>query len=150
MSDTPHEQHDRELAETGQELIELARRTIDAVTDAPDGGDGMHTMGAAVPAADGTMHVGVNFYHFTGGPCAELVALAAARAAGAVDPQVVVAVGNQGARNQEPVRAVPPGDGRQLSAAARHRPERGRGAQHRHWRAVATILRLGGRTGLSA
>lgn len=42
------------------------------------------------------MHAGVNFCHFTGGSCAELVALGAARAAGAVDPQAVVAVGNQG------------------------------------------------------
>ncbi|UTT40877.1 cytidine deaminase [Glutamicibacter mishrai] len=96
MKSTPHELHCRELAEAEVELVELARRTIEAVTDAPDGGDGMHTMGAAVLAADGTMHAGVNFYHFTGGPCAELVALGAARAAGAVDPQVVVAVGNQG------------------------------------------------------
>lgn len=96
MNSTPHELHYRELAETDHELIELARRTIEAVTDAPHGGDGMHTMGAAALAADGTMHIGVNFYHFTGGPCTELVALGAARAAGAVDPQTVVAVGNQG------------------------------------------------------
>ncbi|MGH3652614.1 cytidine deaminase family protein [Glutamicibacter sp.] len=96
MNGTPHQAQYRELADAEEELVGLARRTIEAATDAPDGGDGVHTMGAAVLAADGTMHAGVNFYHFTGGPCAELVAFGAARAAGAVNPQVVVAVGNQG------------------------------------------------------
>ena len=33
-------------------------------------------MGAAVRASDGRMFPGVNLFHFTGGPCAELVALA--------------------------------------------------------------------------
>ncbi|MEF9980966.1 MAG: cytidine deaminase [Glutamicibacter sp.] len=96
MNGTPHRQQYRALADAEEELVELARRTIEAATDAPDGGDGVHTMGAAVLAADGAMHAGVNFYHFTGGPCAELVAFGASRAAGARDPQVVVAVGNQG------------------------------------------------------
>ncbi|WP_347039740.1 cytidine deaminase [Glutamicibacter halophytocola] len=96
MNATPHQLHYRELADDEKALVELARQIIEATTDAPDGGDGVHTMGAAVLAANGTMHAGVNFYHFTGGPCAELVAFGAARAAGAVDPQVVVAVGNEG------------------------------------------------------
>jgi cytidine deaminase len=39
---------------------------------------------------------GVNLYHFTGGPCAELVALGAARAQGARQLTHVVAVGNHG------------------------------------------------------
>jgi cytidine deaminase len=38
----------------------------------------------------------VNIYHFTGGPCAELVALGAARAAGATELTHIVAVGNHG------------------------------------------------------
>lgn len=96
MNSAPNQLHYRELADAEKELIERARQTIDASTDAPEGGDGMHTMGAAVLDANGTMHAGVNFYHFTGGPCAELVALGAARAAGALEPQAVVAVGNQG------------------------------------------------------
>lgn len=46
-------------------LIEVARSTSDAATDAgPDEG-GVHTMGAAVRAADGRTFVGVNLYHFT-------------------------------------------------------------------------------------
>ena len=77
-------------------LVELARRTIDAATDAGPGEDGVHTMGAAVRAADGRMFAGVNLYHFTGGPCAELVALGAARAGGATEITHVVAVGNHG------------------------------------------------------
>lgn len=79
-----------------RELVELARKTIDEATDAPIGGDGVHTMGAAVLDGNGTMYAGVNFYHFTGGPCAELVVLASARSAGGRDPRVIVAVGNEG------------------------------------------------------
>ena len=60
------------------ELVELARETIDASTDAGPNEDGAHTMGAAVRDADGRMFAGVNLFHFTGGPCAELVALGAA------------------------------------------------------------------------
>ncbi len=75
---------------------ELARSTIDANTDAGPDEDGVHTMGAAVRASDGRMFAGVNVYHFTGGPCAELVALGAARAGGARDITTIVAVGNHG------------------------------------------------------
>ena len=85
-----------------QALIDLARTTIDATTDAGPDEDGIHTMGAAVRTADGGMHAGVNLYHFTGGPCAELVALGAARAAGASEPTCIVAVGNHGRGVQSP------------------------------------------------
>jgi hypothetical protein len=44
----------RPLGDDDLELIELARRTIDAHTDATaEEPDGVHTMGAAVRAADG-------------------------------------------------------------------------------------------------
>ena len=86
----------RELTPDETELVELARRTIDATTDAGPDEDGVHTMGAAVRAADGRMFAGVNLYHFTGGPCAELVALGAARAGGATAITHIVAVGNHG------------------------------------------------------
>ena len=84
------------LSAIEQELIDLARETIDAATDAGPDEDGVHTMGAAVRCADGRMFAGVNLYHFTGGPCAELVALGAARAAGALELTHIVAVGNHG------------------------------------------------------
>lgn len=77
-------------------LIDLAREVIDAHTDAGPDEDGAHTMGAAVRDADGRPFVGVNLFHFTGGPCAELVALSAARAGGARSIATIVAVGNHG------------------------------------------------------
>ena len=86
----------RELDDDETALVELARRTIDATTDAGPDEDGVHTMGAAVRGADGRVFTGVNLYHFTGGPCAELVALGAARAGGATQVTHIVAVGNHG------------------------------------------------------
>ena len=86
----------RPLDEDDLALIETARAVIDAATDAGPGEDGIHTMGAAVRADDGRVFTGVNLYHFTGGPCAELVALATARAGGARTLATIVAVGNHG------------------------------------------------------
>lgn len=86
----------RALTADEEQLVELARATIDAATDVGPDEDGVHTMGAAVQAADGRMFAGVNLYHFTGGPCAELVALGAARAGGARELTHIVAVGNHG------------------------------------------------------
>jgi cytidine deaminase len=83
----------RALTPGDQELIEFARQIVDASTD---GEDGIHTMGAAVRGADGAMYGGINLYHFTGGPCAELVALGHARASGARELTTIVAVGNCG------------------------------------------------------
>ncbi|WP_406450512.1 cytidine deaminase [Streptomyces sp. NBC_00876] len=81
----------RELTPQDRELIDYAKRIVDAHTD---GEDGAHTMGAAVRGADGKIYGGINVYHFTGGPCAELVALGHARASGARELTTIVAVGN--------------------------------------------------------
>ncbi len=86
----------RELTAEDWELVELARATIDNNTDAEPDQDGVHTVGAAVRGADGRFFTGVNLYHFTGGPCAELIALGAARAGGARVLTTIVAVGNHG------------------------------------------------------
>lgn len=67
----------RDLTPDDMELIDFARQIVDANTD---GEAGVHTMGAAVRPVDGKMYGGINLYHFTGGPCAELVALGHARA----------------------------------------------------------------------
>lgn len=83
----------RELTADDRELIEFARRIVDAHTDDEFG---VHTMGAAVRGVDGRMYGGINLYHFTGGPCAELVVLGHARASGARELSTVVAVGNMG------------------------------------------------------
>lgn len=72
-------------------LIEDARSVLRTHGD----GD-VHTVAAAVLDEAGRTHVGLNLYHFTGGPCAELVALAVARAAGARAPRLIVAVGDAG------------------------------------------------------
>ncbi|MFI0507368.1 cytidine deaminase family protein [Streptomyces albogriseolus] len=54
-----------------------------------------YTMAAAARATDGRIVTGVNAYHFTGGPCAELVVLGAAAAQGAHDLETIVAVGDR-------------------------------------------------------
>ena len=86
----------RELTADELELIDLARQVIDANTDAGPDENGVHTMGAAVRDHDGRTFTGINLSHFTGGPCAELVALGAARAQGARHLTHIVAVGNHG------------------------------------------------------
>ncbi|QNA70950.1 cytidine deaminase [Streptomyces sp. So13.3] len=53
-----------------------------------------HTM-AAARARDGRIVTGVNAYHFTGGPCAELVVIGAAAAQGAYELDTIVAVGDR-------------------------------------------------------
>lgn len=106
----------RPLDDDERALVELARATIDAATDAGPGEDGLHTMGAAVRDADGRTFVGVNLFHFTGGPCAELVALGAARAGGATEVTHVVAVGNHG-------RGVCSPCGRDRQVLADHYPD---------------------------
>lgn len=77
--------------EDDMELVGFARRIVEA------NGDGeAHTVGAAVRDVRGRMFGGINLYHFTGGPCAELVALGHARAEGARELVTIVAVGDGG------------------------------------------------------
>ena len=72
-------------------LIHAAEEVINSQTDNHN-----HTVGAAVLDQDGTISIGVNLYHFTGGPCGELTALANAIAQGKIKPKAIVAVGNNG------------------------------------------------------
>ena len=60
------------------------------------GSDPNHTVAAAAMDASGTVHTAVNVYHFTGGPCAELVVMGAAAAAGAGPLLIIAAAGDQG------------------------------------------------------
>ncbi|MCK1795754.1 cytidine deaminase [Streptomyces sp. XM4193] len=55
-----------------------------------------HTVAAAGRAADGRFFTALNVYHFTGGPCAELVLIGTAAAQGAHELKSVVAVGDTG------------------------------------------------------
>lgn len=52
-------------------------------------------MAAAGRARDGRIITAVNAYHFTGGPCAELVLIGAAAAQGAYELATIVAVGDR-------------------------------------------------------
>ncbi|MEU0275458.1 cytidine deaminase [Streptomyces sp. NPDC006307] len=54
-----------------------------------------HTMAAAARARDGRIVTAVNAYHFTGGPCAELVLIGTAAAQGAYELDTIVAVGDR-------------------------------------------------------
>ena len=72
------------------DLVAAATALIERAND-----DENHTVAAAIRATDGRIVTGVNLYHFTGGPCAELVALANAAAEGMTVDRVV-AVGSSG------------------------------------------------------
>jgi cytidine deaminase len=52
-------------------------------------------MAAAARAQDGRIVTAVNVYHFTGGPCAELVLIGAAAAQGVYELDTIVAVGDR-------------------------------------------------------
>ncbi|AOW91404.1 cytidine deaminase [Streptomyces olivaceus] len=81
---TPARPVDRELVEAAAEVARTRCR-----------GDN-HTMAAAARARDGRIVTAVNAYHFTGGPCAELVVVGAAAAQGAYELETIVAVGDRG------------------------------------------------------
>ena len=87
-----------EVASDARGLDSADVELIDVATDiVTRNGDGVvHSVGAAVRDSTGAIHGGLNVYHFSGGPCAELVALGAARAAGARQLSTIVAVGDEG------------------------------------------------------
>ncbi|MFG2906921.1 cytidine deaminase family protein [Kitasatospora sp. NPDC048286] len=74
---------DEELVEAA---LEVARRYAR--------GDN-HTVAAAGRNADGRIVTALNAYHFTGGPCAELVLIGAAAGQGVYELTTVVAVGDR-------------------------------------------------------
>lgn len=79
------------LSKAEQNLIEVATKTIEAIPVSED-----YSVGSAALAEDGRIFTGINVYHFTGGPCAELVVLGVAAMAGPPKLTHIVAVGNQG------------------------------------------------------
>lgn len=66
------------LFDSERRVVETAERLATTL-----GNDPNHTVAAAAMDTSGRIHTAVNVYHFTGGPCAELVVLGAAAAAGA-------------------------------------------------------------------
>ncbi|MFD4371217.1 cytidine deaminase family protein [Streptomyces sp. NPDC058486] len=73
---------------------ELVRAAADVARTRCRGDD--HSMAAAGRARDGRIITAVNVYHFTGGPCAELVLIGTAAAQGAYELETIVAVGDGG------------------------------------------------------
>ncbi|WP_030755766.1 cytidine deaminase [Streptomyces griseus] len=73
-----------------EELVEAAARVARTRCRGDD-----HTMAAAGRARDGRIVTAVNAYHFTGGPCAELVLIGTAAAQGIYDLRTIVAVGDR-------------------------------------------------------
>jgi cytidine deaminase len=71
-------------------VLEAALRQAEVLTGNPD-----HTVAAAAMDTTGRIFTGVNASHFTGGPCAELVVLGLAAAAGAGALTTMVAVGDR-------------------------------------------------------
>lgn len=84
------------LFDSEQRVVEAAERLAATL-----GTDPNHTVAAAVMDTSGRIHTAVNVYHFTGGPCAELVALGAAAAAGA-GPLLTIAAAGDHARGLIP------------------------------------------------
>lgn len=73
-----------------RELVQRATEIVDRC------GDGrVHTVAAAARASDGRIVTGLNVYHFTGGPCAELVLLGNAAELGVERLEVIVAVADR-------------------------------------------------------
>jgi cytidine deaminase len=54
-----------------------------------------HTVAAAARNSDGRIITALNAYHFTGGPCAELVVIGTAAGQGAYDLDMIVAVADR-------------------------------------------------------
>lgn len=79
------------LFDSEQRVVEAAERLAATL-----GTDPNHTVAAAVMDTSGRIHTAVNVYHFTGGPCAELVALGAAAATEAGPLLTIAAAGDQG------------------------------------------------------
>lgn len=79
------------LFDSEQHVVDTAGRLATTL-----GNDPNHTVAAATMDTSGRIHTAVNVYHFTGGPCAELVVLGVAAAAGAGPLLTIAAAGDQG------------------------------------------------------
>jgi cytidine deaminase len=76
-----------------QRILDAALEVASRLPETPQA---LHTVAAAAMDVHGQIYTGVNVAHFTGGPCAEIVALGASVTAGGGPVAEIVAVGNQG------------------------------------------------------
>lgn len=67
------------LSEAERSLVKTATDLINSIPRTE-----YYSVSSAALSSSGKVYTGVNVFHFTGGPCAELVVLGAAAAAGAV------------------------------------------------------------------
>ena len=81
------------LSHADHDLIDRAARLVEA-----HGDDELHTVAAAARSCDGRVIAALNVFHFTGGPCAEVVALGMAVSAGLGELETIVAVADRGRR----------------------------------------------------
>ena len=79
------------LSQAENDLIKAAATVINNIPVSED-----YSVASAALAEDGRIFTGVNVYHFNGGPCAELVTLGVAAAAGPPKLTHIVAVANEG------------------------------------------------------
>ncbi|XUL85616.1 hypothetical protein ACQ86D_02070 [Streptomyces galilaeus] len=79
------------LSASDRRVVEAAERLAATL-----GSDPNHTVAAAAMDTAGRIHEAVNVYHFTGGPCAELVVLGVAATAGAGPLVTIAAAGDRG------------------------------------------------------
>lgn len=81
------------MALTPQELnlIQVAKRTINSIPKSDT-----YSVASAALSTSGQIYTGINVFHFTGGPCAELVVLGVAAAAGLPRLSHIVAIGEDG------------------------------------------------------
>ena len=80
-----------ELTPQETNLIEVAKATINAIPKSDT-----YSVASAALSTTGQTFTGVNVFHFTGGPCAELVVLGVAAAAGLPSLSHIVAIGEDG------------------------------------------------------
>ncbi len=80
---------------TDQHIIkDMVRLASEMLARSGDGNN--HTVAASLYADNGAIYSGMNLYHFTGGPCAEIVALARlVSESGGAKPLAIVAVADR-------------------------------------------------------
>ena len=70
-------------------MLEHAIKTLDTLRDGT-----RHTVASAILTEDGHIFTGINMYHFSGGPCAEISAVSSMLLANKQNPAAILAIGD--------------------------------------------------------